>query len=175
MKAPNHVLKTIKKFLKKQDSGEMKLKGLAKKIAGKLDDDSISAKQVKQWIEESFLFTVEDKMVSLKRPRTESPANEPDEDVSKASKKPKLNENPVDSSSVSTWRKSNKIVIMHATDDAEGKDKSLELQGFKTYFPFTSFDSPAIKASICAPLLKQCTEGNEFSVPSPIQATTGMP
>jgi ATP-dependent RNA helicase DBP3 len=169
VKAPNYVLKTIKKFLKKQDSGEMKLKGLAKKIAGKLDDDSISAKQVKQWIEDSFLFTVEDKMVSLKRPRTES-SKETDEELPKASKKPKLNENPVDSSSVSTWRKSNKIVIMHATDDAEGKDKSLELQGFKTYFPFTSFDTPAIKACICAPLLKQCTEGNGFSVPSPIQA-----
>lgn len=171
VKAPNHVLKTIKKYLKKQDSGEMKLKGLAKKIAGKLDDESISAKQVKQWIEESYLFTVDEKMVSLKRSHPESSNDtEAEEESSKASKKPKLNDNPMDSSSVSKWRESNKIVIMHATDDAEGKDKSLELQGFKTYFPFTSFDAPGIKESICAPLLKQCTEGNGFSVPSPIQA-----
>jgi ATP-dependent RNA helicase DBP3 len=177
----NRALKAAKKILKKQESGEMKMKGLAKKVAGKMDDET-TAEQVRQWIEESNIFAVDGKMVSSvvssKRSHSDSesadvPRN-PKEDSSKASKKPKLSEKdtipPGDTTSVSTWRASNKIVVMHSTDDQEGKDKTLELQGFKTYFPFTTFDAKGIKESICAPLLKQCTEGNGFKVPSPIQA-----
>jgi ATP-dependent RNA helicase DBP3 len=166
-------LKAAKKSLKKQESGEMKLKDLAKKVAEKLGDDSVTSKQVQKWIQESSTFSVDGKVVSLKRQRSTSP-KDAKEELTKASKKSKPNEKesaaPGDPNSVASWRESNKIVIMHSTDDETGKSKTLELQGLKTYFPFTTFDAPGCVESICAPLLKQCTEGNGFSKPSPIQA-----
>ena len=68
---------------------------------------------------------------------------------------------------VGKWREQNKIVLKHATDDAT---LTKALNQNKGFFPFTSFDSKECKTLIVPALLRQCTEGNGFTKPSPIQA-----
>jgi ATP-dependent RNA helicase DBP3 len=57
---------------------------------------------------------------------------------------------------------------MHCHDDE--KEKTKELNQANTYFPYTGFNSSACIETINGALLKQCTEGNKFQKPSPIQA-----
>jgi ATP-dependent RNA helicase DBP3 len=179
MQVSDNALKAAKKSLKKQESGQMKLKDLAKTIAGKLGDESVSSKKVKQWIEESSKFSVDGKVVSLKRQRSKSP-KDPKEELTKASKKAKISDNEEDTGASAAvpkevkgpakWRESNKIVVMHTTDDEEGQAMTKKLCEMEQYFPFTSFEAPGCKEGLSAALVKQCTTGNGFAHPSPIQA-----
>jgi len=181
-------LKIAKNCLKKQDGKSMKLKALAKVMDKELgDDDNISSKTLKKWIQESSKFELDGKMVSLagkKRSKDSSAgaaaagagavATTDDEVVTK---KPKLVEDDgsstasssinKDKDSVAAWRKKNKIVVKHATEDS---DLTKELQAEAKYFPYTSFSVKECKEAIVPALLNQCTQGNGFTEPSPIQA-----
>ena len=156
-------VKAAKKSLKRQESGQMKLKELAKTVATKVGDESVTHKHVKQWIQQSSKFAVDGKLVTLKRKRSMSSQEE-----KPAKKKAKTNDTRRQEDSVKKWRQDNKIVVMHAADDEEGEKMTKELNQAKEYFPFTSFDDA--KAAISPALLQQCTQGNGFTKPSPIQA-----
>ena len=176
----NKALKIAKKNLKKHDSSEsMKLKNLAKLVAEKMDHPETSHKMIKKWIAKSDQFCVSGKEVSLPKKRSVSPETTSEDSAAKeggpASKKAKTNHKnkntaPTNQASVDEWRTSNKIVVMHTKDDEEGKKESARLNKESGYYPFLSFDDSACKAVIAESLLRQCTEGNGFTTPSPIQA-----
>lgn len=158
-------LKAAKKALKKAES--MKLKDLVTTVVKKVKNDEITAKDVQKWIENSSKFQIDDKVVTFKKKRSKSP-KDPQEELNKSSKKSKKNPpvaEPTDEASVAAWRKENKIVVMHMTDDME---KTKEIAKSKPYYPFSTFD--ACSDSIAEPLIAQCTKVNGFAVPSPIQA-----
>jgi len=171
-------LKIAKKSLKKHDSESMKLKALAKLVTEKLGDDVTTYKMVKMWIEKSDKFCVSGKDVAFTKKRSVSPDNvEESSDQGPAKKARKVE----DSSSlaapfannmeaVEEWRKNNKIVVMHAMDDDEGKKETEKISKDPALFPFSTFEDPACVAAIPKSLLRQCTEGNGFTKPSPIQA-----
>ena len=171
-------LKIAKKSLKKHDSESMKLKALAKLVTEKLGDDVTTYKMVKMWIEKSDKFCVSGKDVAFTKKRSVSPDNvEENSDQGPAKKARKVE----DSSSlaapfannmeaVEEWRKNNKIVVMHAMDDEEGKKETEKISKDPALFPFSTFEDPACVAAIPKSLLRQCTEGNGFTKPSPIQA-----
>lgn len=167
--ASKKAIKAAKKSLKKRDSA-MKLKELAKLVADKMGEKA-DPKMIRKWIENSKKFTVEGKEVSLKSKRSApvSPSTTPDEqEGSSPAKKARKNEE--SPSSVKEWRETNKIVVMDARDTDEGKEETKRLNNDSSYNPFMSFDDRACKELIAAPLLRQCTEGNGFTKPSPIQA-----
>ena len=56
-------IKAAKKSLKRQDSGQMKLKELAKAVASKVDD--MTVEQAKEVIQKSSKFQVDGKVVVL--------------------------------------------------------------------------------------------------------------
>lgn len=181
------VLKIAKKALKKEDSKSMKLKELAKvvtkKLGGDSDDDGVSSKTLKQWVSESSKFSLDGKVVSLAGKKSskkrgsssDSPEMTSNSDTDAvATKKPKLieddsssQEGDKSSSSIKEWRITNKIVLKHATEDKELADA---LNAETKYFPYKSFSSNECQSAIVPALLKQCTEGNGFTKPSPIQA-----
>jgi ATP-dependent RNA helicase DBP3 len=175
-------LKIAKKNLKKHDSESMKLKKLAKLVADKLGDEGTTYKMVKKWIEKSDNFSVTGKevMFSTSNKRTVSPEVVSEDAAEGPSKKktkvvdesssPKTAAGSKDQASIDEWRKSNKIVIMHAKDDEEGKEESKRIVKDDSFFPFLSFDELACKSLVAESLLRQCTEKNGFTTPSPIQA-----
>jgi ATP-dependent RNA helicase DBP3 len=150
-------LKIVKKSLKRQDSKSMKLKALAKEVAKEMGEEKISSKLIKQWIQESSKFSLEGKIVSLAGKLIEE--EEDDKDSS--------TDGDESGDAIQNWRNKNKIVVKHATEDS---DLAVALNQKEEFFPFTSFDSKECKAAIVEPLLRQCTEGNGFTKPSPIQA-----
>mmetsp|Transcript_1168 Transcript_1168/g.3323 ORF Transcript_1168/g.3323 Transcript_1168/m.3323 type:complete len:633 (-) Transcript_1168:1060-2958(-) len=76
----------------------------------------------------------------------------------------------LDSSAVDQWRKEQKIVLMDAHDDENGKAATKVVNANKAYHPYSTFDAPGCVAEIDPILLKQCTQVNKFVKPSPIQA-----
>jgi len=76
----------------------------------------------------------------------------------------------LDSSNVDQWRKDQKIVLMDAHDDEDGKAATKVVNANKAYYPYSTFDAPGCVAEIDPILLKQCTQVNKFVKPSPIQA-----
>lgn len=166
----NQALKIAKKSLKKHDEDSMKLKKLAKLVAEKLDNDGASHKMVKKWIEKSNKFLVDGKQVKLSKKRSVSP--DITESDGPTPKKTKSSSRPIsiNQSSIEEWRKNNKIVIKHAKDDHDGKEESKKINKESAYYPFLTFDDPACKAAVAETLIRQCTESNGFTKPSPIQA-----
>lgn len=166
----NKALKIAKKSLKKHDDPSMKLKTLAKLVAEKLATEAASHKVVKKWIEQCDKFVVEGKEVMFNKKRNVSPDNADSDGPT--TKKAKSSTAPVvmDESSIKEWRKSNKIVVKHARDDEEGKKETEQINKEPAYYPFSSFDDPACKAAVAESLLRQCTQVNGFTKPSPIQA-----
>lgn len=170
------VAKAAKKVLKKE--GDLKLMDLSERIAKKLK--SVDLEAVKAELERSSKVVVNNHVVSLKRKRSkeESSTTETGTTSSSSNKKAKKESRRAkqDSSSSSSftdveqWRKDHKIVVMHSRDDEEGQKLTKELNSTEAYFPFQTFDTPLCQKSIHAALLKQCTEGNGFQKPSPIQA-----
>lgn len=164
----NKALKAAKKSLKKHESKSMKLKALSKLVAEQLGE-SASSKEIKALIMKSEKFQIDGKEVTLSKKRSSSPG--PDE--SKTSKKVRSSstaEKSSSSPSVEEWRKTNKIVLKHAQDDEEGKKETQSINTDPRYHPFLSFEDPACKKTVAESLLRQCTEGNGFQKPSPIQA-----
>lgn len=169
-------LKIAKKNLKKHDSEAMNLKDLAKLVAEKLSDQGTTHKMVKKWIEKSDKFCVSGKEVTFTKKRSVSPDNVAGSAEQGPSKKVRKVEEsssaPIskDQNTVDEWRKSNKIVVMHTKDDDEGKKETENIKKEAAFFPFLSFADPACVSAIPNSLLRQCTEGNGFTKPSPIQA-----
>jgi ATP-dependent RNA helicase DBP3 len=172
-------LKIVKKALKKSQES-LTLKALSKLIAKELGgEEKISTKVIKQWVSDSSKFELDGKMVSLngkKKRKSESPLTvvtkkakliEEDDDKASDTTANSNNTSTTGTGGVQGWRRENKIVLMHATDDQE-LTEALNKQ--EDFFPFTTFDSKECKASIVPALLRQCTEGNSFTKPSPIQA-----
>ena len=114
------IIKAAKKSLKGE--GEMKLKELAKVVVDKVGDDSISVKDAKKIIEESSKFSLNGKVVTLKRKQSNI-SSTTSEDSSPAKK----SKTEASSSDVESWRKTNKIVLMHATDTDTGKKITAEI------------------------------------------------
>lgn len=85
----------------------------------------------------------------------------------KKEKKKEKDSDDVTMEDVIQWRKENKIMVKNATDNTE-LDNALTSN--PSYFPYISFESTECQTEIAVPLLKQCTEGNGFTKPSPIQA-----
>lgn len=165
-------IKAAKKSLKKQESGELKLKDLCKLVLEKVGDDQVSSEQVKLWVQDSNKFVINGKKVSLRQKRSLSPKGA-DEELSKTAKKAKTEakeDGNLTKDSATKWRTENKVVVMHATDDEEGKKITGQLNEMEIYFPFSSFNAPGCKQSIAPELLHQCTQVNGFPKPTPIQA-----
>jgi ATP-dependent RNA helicase DBP3 len=170
-------VKAAKKFLKKNES--MKIKALAKEVSSKIGHDD--HKSVKKWIKESDKFEVSEcgKLVTLKRKR-KSVEDNSKSDAEKVSKKKQKKtggkkagakaESALNSTNVDDWRKEHKIVLMDANDSEEGQKATKAINKMEQFFPYSTFDAPACLAEIDAVFLKQCTEVNGFSKPSPIQA-----
>lgn len=160
----SHVEKAAKKCLKKKD-GEMKLKSLSKKVLKKIGSDfpELDEKAIKDFIKKSEEFELDGKTVSFKKRKSDSSSAE------KPSKKQKTTGDD-GSTDIGAWRKEHKIVLKDTTDGAEGQKKSEELNSLSQYQPYSKFESVGCVKNIAAPLLKQCTQGNGFSKPSPIQA-----
>jgi hypothetical protein len=169
-------LKAAKKLLKKNDSGSLKLKVLAKEVAQKIQDENASVDQVKKWIVGSDKFCVEKKLVSLKKSSKKKRDREEKsgESKTKRAKKEKNDGNSsgdISVSEASTWRTDNKVVLRATLDDKEGEaDASKELNNSEAYLPYKNFSSTRCKESIHEALLRQCTEVNGFKTPSAIQA-----
>ena len=160
------VIKAAKKVLKKE--GDLKLGDLSAKIAKKLQTADVE--QVKGEIEKSSKLVISNHVVSLKRKRNNGDSDSSDKSTKKAKKDTTLADDASVTTDIDRWRKEHKIVIMHSHDDEEGKKMTEKLNKIESYFPFQTFDTPLCKTSIHPALLKQCTEGNGFTKPSPIQA-----
>mmetsp|Transcript_28464 Transcript_28464/g.77087 ORF Transcript_28464/g.77087 Transcript_28464/m.77087 type:complete len:571 (-) Transcript_28464:779-2491(-) len=165
------VVKAAKKILKKQDSGSMKLKDLAKLVAEKLGDKE-NFKNAKKLITKNNKFCVDGKEVSLskktKRDNSDSDAVVPSKKA-RVSEKTESDSSPDKSlDSIESWRKDNKIVLKHAKDDDEGREETKKINTDDAYSPFTTF--AACKSIIEDSLIRQCTDANGFEKPSPIQA-----
>ena len=140
------VKKLAKKSLKRQDSGQMKLKALAKTVAEKHEE--LTVQSVKEIIQSSSKFHIhpDGKMVTLlknKRKRSSVSSKEGDADAdgdaddepskqkesqTKTQKKSKKNkkktntgeENNLTSVEAQSWRQQHKIVVLPAQDGAGG-------------------------------------------------------
>lgn len=168
----NKALKAAKKSLKKHDGDSMKLKELAKLVAKKLGEEA-THKMVKKWIESSDKFCINGKKVSLsnKRGASSETTDNAAEPKRKKSKKASSESNGDKSeSSIEEWRKENKIVIKHHKDDDEGRKETKRINNDTAYYPFSTFKDDACKEVVAPSLLRQCTEVNGFTKPSPIQA-----
>jgi len=194
MGASKAVIKVAKKTLKRQESGSMKIKSLAKSVLEKTssDEEIPSCKDtVRKWIEESDAFEVDGKMVMLKKKGDDSKKRKSVDDgdnegksaakkAKKAAKRAKKDKtkttatisssSPQDESTVQAWRKTNKIVLKSSSNTEEGIAVTKSLAGNTSYFPFTAFDSPGCVEKLDAALIRQCTVVNGFERPSPIQA-----
>jgi ATP-dependent RNA helicase DBP3 len=169
------VIKAAKKSLKREDSGSMKLKDLAKSVVKTLEKKSQSADlaSVTKLIEDSKKFSVDGKVVSLKSSGSKRSKSESGDDANKKAKKSKKEKSSSTSDGLSqetveAWRKEFKIVLKDTKDgDA---DKHKELNSSEKYFPYSNFSSPACVEGLSGALLRQCTQVNGFAKPSPIQA-----
>ena len=172
--ATSKAVKAAKKILKKQDSGSMKLKVLVKLVLAKLDaeemGDGDNHKKVKRCIAKSDKFSVEGKVVSLSKKRSvEADSSTPSSKKARVSKDESVTSTSDKSlSAPETWRKDNKIMVKHCKDGAEGIELDKIINNDEAFFPLTSFDQ--CKSVVEKALIRQCTEGNGFQKPSPIQA-----
>lgn len=165
---PTEALKAAKKTLKKQESGTLKLKALAKGVVQKIGSDKADVKVVKKWIVDSDKFAIDGKIVSLAKDCKRQSENVVEKRSVKKQKTTGLTR--MDEKGVSQWRSDHKIMLRDARDDAAGLRATEELNSNAEYFPFTSFDVPTNHRELSVELLKQCTEGEGFTIPTPIQA-----
>lgn len=76
---------------------------------------------------------------------------------------------PIDVSTVETWREQHKIVVMAATDD---ETQTKLVANDNQYFPYRTFEScrTVLRSGIHPALIDHCVTVNQFLKPSPIQA-----
>jgi hypothetical protein len=182
--AERKVIKAAKKTLKRQESGSMKIKSLAKSVieASSSNDAIPNCKDtVRKMISDSDVFEVDGKTVTLKKKRSsvgsidssskkKSDDDEPKTKKSKKSKPDSAKAPAEDEASIVTWRKDHKIVIRDSRSGPEGAEATKLLAKNELYFPFQTFDSRNCVEVLNAKLIEQCTKVNGFEKPSPIQA-----
>jgi len=187
VKTTSATIKAAKKALKKHDSDTMKLKVLTKLVLEKLKDGD--KKSIQKIIEESDVFEVNGKVVSLvskgKKRKVSDDEEENDSNdnsgedkkaakrAKKEAKKKKKEETTSSSSSsddsgddAAKWRKENKVILKDTKEDGSSED----LNSNEDYKPYYTFDDSRIKTVFSKALLDQCTKVNKFTKPSPIQA-----
>lgn len=171
--AERKVIKAAKKALKREESGSMKIKSLAKSVIEKSSKGDIPncKDTVRKMISESGVFEIDGKTVTLKKKKKRDKS---DEDEPKAKKSKKSGDETTkasdDIASVQSWRKEHKIVLKDPRSGVEGAEATKLLDKNSLYFPFQSFDSPSCNDELNASLIEQCTKVNGFTRPSPIQA-----
>mmetsp|Transcript_22312 Transcript_22312/g.61979 ORF Transcript_22312/g.61979 Transcript_22312/m.61979 type:complete len:608 (-) Transcript_22312:834-2657(-) len=166
------VIKAAKKVLKKsRDGKDMKFKELVQIVGKKVS--GASSDEIKVWIRGSSKFEqLDKKRISLKRKRSSidaSSSSEKDEASSspgKAAKRQKSKKGKEGITMTSTdetekWREEHRIVLVRNSpqDTTEASTK---------FPPARSFDD--CRESLNAALIQQCTKGNGFTKPSPIQS-----
>lgn len=169
--AERKVIKAAKKTLKRQESGSMKIKSLAKSVIEKSSDGDIpSCKDtVRKMISESDVFEIDGKNVMLKKKKRDK-SDEDEPKSKKAKKSDSESAKAPDAADVQSWRKEHKIVLKDPRSGTEGAEATKLLDKNSLYFPFQTFDSPNCKDELNASLVEQCTKVNGFKRPSPIQA-----
>ena len=166
--------KTIKRMIKKSDKFDVsdcgkhvslatkeskKLKRKRSSIVSDDDDDKAKAKAADD----------DKKKTSSKKEKKQKTSDKKDTATThKATSIPAGSA--LDSSNVRQWRNDQKIVLMDAHDDEDGKKATKVVNANVAYYPYSTFDAPGCKAEIDPLLLRQCTEVNGFEKPSPIQA-----
>lgn len=164
------VIKAAKKTLKRQESGSMKIKSLAKSVIEKSSNGNIpNCKEiVRKMISGSDLFEIEGKIVTLKKKRDKSDDDEIKKKKARRSKDSSIKS--PDAADVQSWRKEHKIVLKDPRSGPEGAEATKLLDKNALYFPFQTFDSPSCADELDTSLIEQCTKVNGFKKPSPIQA-----
>mmetsp|Transcript_11312 Transcript_11312/g.14894 ORF Transcript_11312/g.14894 Transcript_11312/m.14894 type:complete len:603 (-) Transcript_11312:851-2659(-) len=162
------VIKVAKKLLKNSSSDNdeaMKIKNLVQMVCKKVTDTSFD--QVKSWIQSSSKFEqLDKKKIVLKRKRSKDDSSSDEKTEIPQSKIPKSKSGDKGQSStddISKWRDEQRIVLVRNTTDGTknvGTDP--------TFFPARSFED--CRESLLPSLVQQCTVGNGFDTPSPIQA-----
>ena len=162
--------KTVKKWIKKSDTFDVsecgKLVSLADSKSGGDDGDGDKKKELKR--KRSGGGDDADKSSSSGKKKSKKDKKQKKEKQSSSA--PTTSGSALDSSNVVQWRKEQKIVLMDAHDDEDGKAATKVVNANKGYYPYSTFDAPGCVAEIDPILLKQCTEVNKFVNPSPIQA-----
>jgi len=77
---------------------------------------------------------------------------------------------PSDNNSIQEWRKAHKIVLRDPRSGSEGAEATKKMVDNAVFYPYETFDAPGCAEKITASLIRQCTEVNGFTKPSPIQA-----
>jgi hypothetical protein len=177
--------KSVKKSLKRQDSGQMQLQQLAQRVADQHADDVYwTAPTVQELILQStHKFHVDDnsQMVTLlpkkdkKDKKNKKRSNNTDcENNEMAKKKSRSEPTPTTLEAVHNWRRDNKIVVLEAQPTTTSSSSSASNN--EKFFPWTSFAQvsslsvPEASSNLHPALLDHCVTGNGFDKPSPIQA-----
>jgi ATP-dependent RNA helicase DBP3 len=180
--AERRVIKAAKKTLKRQESGSMKIKSLAKEVIenSSSNSDIPNCKDtVRKMISDSGIFEIVGKNVSLKKKRNSVSSTDSkkkldgDEPKAKKSRKAKVESTEAIASDVistQTWRKTHKIVIKDSRSGPDGVEATKLLEKEEQYYPFQTFHSHNCVEELDSKLIEQCTKVNGFEKPSPIQA-----
>jgi hypothetical protein len=178
------IVKAAKKSLKRQDSGQMKLKVLVRQLSAEQSD--WSTKDVKKVLKGSNKFTVTGKLVALNSSSRKRSVDSPTQQAGVPEEKDRLHKKTktaatttssgftdhepaaVTKEGAETWRREHKIVVLSANDDGDANET---LQGSADLFPWDTFDGVVVSTTkIHRNLIRQCVEVNKFHRPSPIQA-----
>ena len=172
------VVKAAKKILKKHSKSELKLKNLVQETCHKIEQEhpTVSSNLVKEWIQKSSKFQIQGKKISLKDKKRKDNGDHSgaDSDLPRSPNKRSKTDNKVstipsssssspDTNAIAAWRREQKIVLVRSTVEA-----TEETRRDGSFFPFCSFDD--CRDTIAPSLVQQCTKGNGFTKPSPIQA-----
>jgi ATP-dependent RNA helicase DBP3 len=198
MASDGEVLKAARKALKRQDSGQIKLKELAKRVATAVDSD-VSVSQIKKTIRDSPRFAIDGQLVKLSKkrplPQDESPKFAIDGKLAKRSKKIPLQQDeeathssaPLQAKMAAKSPKTSKTTsgaVMTSTAVSAWRlehkivilhaqdDDNGRLASAKLQIndAFFPWSSFSEIQTIHAGLIRHCTVESKFTTPSPIQA-----
>jgi len=162
--------KTVKKWIKKSDMFDVSECGKHVSLAdGKSDGDGGDGDKKKE-LKRKRSSGGDDADKSSSSGKKKSKKDKKQKKEKQSSSAPTTSGSALDSSNVVQWRKEQKIVLMDAHDDEDGKAATKVVNANKGYYPYSTFDAPGCVAEIDPILLKQCTKVNKFVNPSPIQA-----
>ena len=164
--------KTVKKWIKKSDKFDVSDCGKHVSLAGSGDGEKKELKRKRSSLggNGSSGDDAGDKSSSSSKKKSKKDKKQKKEKQSSSAAPAIASGSTLDSSNVDQWRKEQKIVLMDAHDDEDGKAATKVVNANKAYYPYSTFDAPGCVAEIDPILLKQCTQVNKFVKPSPIQA-----
>ena len=163
--------KTVKKWIKKSDKFDISECGKHVSLAGSGDAEKKELKRKRSSLGGNGSSGDDaDNKSSSSSKKSKKDKKQKKEKQSSSSTPAVASGSALDSSNVDQWRKEQKIVLMDAHDDEDGKKATKVVNANKAYYPYSTFDAPGCVAEIDPILLKQCTQVNKFVKPSPIQA-----